>query len=162
MKLTLKELLKILITISVLIFVSCSSIQQSDTKAVGRFSLDEWLEIIEAGAKPEHIFSVEEISKFKSMFGTDFLITIFASSDCNECAESLPYFLNLVQQSEIDSNQVSIFGLDAYWEEPSGIYKEYKISEIPIVFIELQGVRSTLTKSEFSDINKILDKLNGK
>jgi len=154
-----------LLILIILMIVSCASSKTEESdKIIGRSNITDW--ILKSGWDDTLYrktgFSDDEIKKFRSLSDSKGLrFVIFASSTCLECSQSLPYFFKLLIESNIEDNRINLYGLDDYWEEPSGIFKKYKITEVPIVFIESDSGQIILTKKEFTDITLIINKIEG-
>lgn len=143
---------------------ACASTKSvSSSSLVGKHSIAEWLDKSnwDKSLYNNTEFSQIQISNFiKEVNKRDIKFTIFASSTCNECANSLPYFLKLIETAKIEDARVTLIGLDDYWEEPGNSHKKYKISEIPIIFLESGSITYTLTKDDFVSYDKIMEKIN--
>lgn len=130
---------------------------------VGNYSIAEWLDKSnwDKTVYNNAEFTQMQILDFKNAVqNNDIKFTIFASSTCNECANSLPYFLKLIETAKIEDSRVALIGLDDYWEEPGDSHKKYKIPEIPIVYIESNFKTKTITKEDFVSYDKIMEILN--
>jgi hypothetical protein len=101
---------------------------------------------------PEQLNLIFELLKNRKIY-------IFASSNCNECSLSLPYFFKLLTDSKISNEDINLFGLDDYWEEPTVIYKKFDLKEIPLIYITYNDNKINLTKTEFMNFDIIISKL---
>jgi len=105
-------------------------------------------------------FTENELKSFQSSsIGYEFYI--FASSTCLECASSVPYFFKLLNDSKTPEGQVFLFGVDDYWEEPSGMHKKFKINELPLVFAIKDNQITKITKEDFTNINNLIQIFEG-
>lgn len=141
-----------------------SGAMYSNTKLVGNYSISDWMDKSAWNTDKFNstIFDSSKINNFVELIlSKKIKIYVFASSGCNECSESLPIFLKLVELSNLENNDFSLYGLDDYWEEPSKVYKKFDIEELPCVVFECPNdTKKYLYKTDFIDFNIIIGKLN--
>lgn len=150
----------ILAVITQLIF-SCSTANTgSHDKIIGKSNLNEWKN---SSQKKYEIFNTSQIdSALAAKFSIaakkkNIRFTIFASSSCSECDTYIPKFLRLLSDANINNDNISIYGLDEYWEEPTGNYKKYKITDIPVVIFEFIGHERYFIKNEIESFKDMIN-----
>lgn len=156
----------IFILFSILLFsimlTSCASNYLSYKQIIGYSTIKKWME--NSGWNNylylNTNFSETEIREFQS-FSQGYQYYIFASSTCLECAETLPYFFKLLEDANIAEGNIFLYGLDDYWQEPSGTYKQFKINEIPIVFAVNNDEKIRISKQDFSNFENLKQIFDG-
>ncbi len=156
----------VLAVITAIALSACSSAKSSSSsQLLGKYQISEWVDKSswDKAFYNSSEFTAEQIRNFKNLVEQkDIKFTIFASSSCNECANSLPYFLKLVELSGIEKVRVTLIGLNDYWEEPGNSHKKFNISEIPVVFMESKGKSRPMNKLDFMNYDKIMEIVNAK
>ncbi|MBX3042301.1 MAG: hypothetical protein KIT33_08820 [Candidatus Kapabacteria bacterium] len=152
-----------IIFIATILISSCSTTHTN--KLNGNVDIEDWM--MKSGwdrtLYDSSQFDENQVAKFREIInsqGIDF--QIFAMASCMECASTLPYFFKLLNISNIDKSKITLTGLDDYWESPDGKHRKFKIEELPVVFVNKKSKLISLLKKDFTDINKIIEKIDEK
>jgi len=140
------------------ILYSCSS--SNPNRILGKTTIINWIE--KSGWQPDLFYNTDfEKDSLQNFINhsKNIKFTIFASSSCLNCSQTLPYFFSLLNKSKINPDNISLIGLDDYWESPGGEHKLFNINEIPVVFVTKNNKTLELNKSSFTNISIINQKL---
>lgn len=157
---TYKSYFLLCILLGLELFYGCKSSEiKSNKQIIGKSSIQNWINISgwDFSIYNDQQFEISEITEFVSL-SDGYTFYIFASSGCQECAKTLPIFFKLLQKSNLTESNIFLYGVDEYWEEPSGMHKIFKLEELPIVFAVKDKTTKILNKSQFTNI-KIINSL---
>jgi hypothetical protein len=151
----MKNTLKIILIIFLfqLIFSGCATNTAGNKQIIGNTTISYWMNNSgwDKMTYERQNFTENEIREFQSS-SIGYQFYIFASSTCLECASSVPYFFKLLEQSNTAEGQIFLYGLDEYWEEPSGMHKKFKINELPLIFAIKDNQITRIPKEDFTSL----------
>ncbi len=121
---------------------SCSSFERNANAAVGEYSWENWRKA--TGFEPANLDGVNldsaDAEYLRRAVGEKNLtFVIFATSFCSECRKELPKIFGLFEKIGVKRNRYRLFGLDEYFEEPSGYFANFYFDSTPTLFVLRDG-----------------------
>ena len=148
----MKNLAKYLLIIPVLFYslsscCDCKKNQEGDEQVipiVGKISWDDWQK--NAGWKDYEAknYKIEEnkITKLKTKFekNKDLEFVMFSGNWCSDSRDEVPKFFKLINQTELNLEKITLYGVDRNKQEPTGEAQKNKIEKVPTLLILKDGM----------------------